>query len=151
MTMKHKINTKSLFVNVAISLVVLVCGIVIGKYLPSNKPKTPKITKYVYYGEINTGCKTPIPPLVHRISRSDIFNKLGGVPNVATAYEISNAIFIRTFGKDKINYSIPFKIELQDGYIWSIEAQSLNTPLLLFYKIRIDKQNGGIDSLFVEK
>ena len=30
MTMKHKINTKSLFVNVAISLVVLVCGIVIG-------------------------------------------------------------------------------------------------------------------------
>lgn len=151
MTMKHKINTKSLFVNVAISLVVLVCGIVIGKYLPSNKPKTPKITKYVYYGEINTGCKTPIPPLVHRISRSDFFNKPGGVPNVATAYEISNAIFIRTFGKGKINYSTPFRIELQDGYIWSIEAQSRNTPLLLFYKIRIDKRNGSIDSLFVEK
>lgn len=151
MTMKHKINTKSLFVNVAISLVVLVCGIVIGKYLPSNKPKTPKITKYVYYGEINTGCKTPIPPLVHRISRSDFFNKPDVVPNVATAYEISNAIFIRTFGKDKINYSTPFRIELQDGYIWSIEAQSLNTPLLLFYKIRIDKRNGSIDSLFVEK
>ena len=145
------IKTKSLLLNVAISLVVLACGILIGKFLPSTKPKTPKITKYVYYGEINTGCKTPIPSLVHRISRSDIFNKLGGVPNVATAYEISNAIFIRTFGKDKINYSTPFRIELQDGYIWSIEAQSLNTPLLLFYKIRIDKRNGSIDSLFVEK
>ena len=143
-------KTKSLLLNVAISLVILVCGIVIGKFLPSTKPQTPKITKYVYSGEINTGCKTPIPPLKYRISKFDDLNKIGAVPNVVTAYEISNAIFIRAFGKDKINYSTPFRIELQDGYIWSIEAQSLNTPLLLFYNIRIDKRNGSIDSLFVE-
>ena len=143
MTMKHKINTKSLFVNVAISLVVLVCGIVIGKYLPSNKPKTPKITKYVYYGEINTGCKTPIPSLVHRISRSDIFNKLGGVPNVATAYEISNAIFIRTFGKDKINYSELFSIQLRNKYIWTVGAVAQYQPFW-FYNIDIDKRDGCI-------
>ena len=144
-------KTKSLFVNVAISLAILVCGIVIGKFIPSAKPGTPKIKKYVYSGEINTGCKTPITPLKYGFSISDSFNKIGAVPNVATAYEISNAIFIRTFGKDKINYSIPFRIEIQDGYIWSIEAQSLNTPLLLFYNIRIDKRNASIDSLFVEK
>ena len=92
-----------------------------------------------------------MPVLVYRISRSDTFNKIGAVPNATTAYEISNAIFMRTFGKDKINYSIPFRIELQDGYIWSIEAQSRNTPLLLFYNIRINKRNGRIDSLFVQE
>ena len=145
------INTKYLFVNVAISLVILVCGIVIGKFLSSTKPEMPKITKYVYSGEINTGCKSPITPLKYGFSISDTFNKIGAVPNASTAYEISNAIFMRTFGKDKINYSIPFRIELQDGYIWSIEALSLNTPLLLFYNIRIDKRNGRIDSLFVKE
>lgn len=144
-------NTKSLLVKVPIFLAILVCGIVIGKYLLLTKPEPPKITKYVYSGEINTGRKGPIPVLVLRISRSDTFNKIGAVPNASTAYEISNAIFMRTFGKDKINYSIPFRIELQDGYIWSIEALSLNTPLLLFYNIRIDKRNGRIDSLFVKE
>ena len=145
------INTKSLFVKVATPLAILVCGIVIGKYLLLTKPEPPKITKYVYSGEINTGCKSPITPLKYGFSISDTFNKIGAVPNASTAYEISNAIFMRTFGKDKINYSIPFRIELQDGYIWSIEALSLNTPLLLFYNIRIDKRNGRIDSLFVKE
>ncbi len=144
-------KTKSLLVKVPIFLAILICGIVIGRFLLSTKPKTPKNTKYVYYGEINTGCKSPITPLKYGFSISDTFNKIGAVPNASTAYEISNAIFMRTFGKDKINYSIPFRIELQDGYIWSIEALSLNTPLLLFYNIRIDKRNGRIDSLFVKE
>ena len=117
------IKTKSLLLNVAISLVVLACGILIGKFLPSTKPKTPKITKYVYSGEINTGCKTPMPALKYRISKFDDLNKIGAVPNVVTAYEISNALFIRAFGKDKINYSTPFRIELQDGYIYNPQIE----------------------------
>ena len=143
------INTKPLLVNVTAPLAILICGIVIGRFLLSTKPKTPKNTKYVYYGERES--EAPLEPLGYSISNYKNINKFGAVPDAATAYEICNAILIATFGKDKINYSTPFRVELQDGYIWSIEAQSLNTPLLLFYKIRIDKRNGSIDSLFVEK
>ncbi len=141
---------KYLLVKVAMSLVIFVCGIIIGKYLPSIKPPTPKIIKYVYSGEINTGDPPPMPLPKYRRSNSDNINKTGVVPNVATAYKISNTIFIRAFGKDKINYDKPFKIQLEDGYIWSIEAQSLDTRYLS-YHIAIDKRNGRIIHLLVKK
>ena len=143
-------KTKSLLLNGAISLVVLVCGIVIGKFIPSAKPETPKITKYVYSGEINTGDPPPMPLPKYRRSNSDNINKTGVAPNVATAYKISNTIFIRAFGKDKINYDKPFKIQLEDGYIWSIEAESQDSPFLS-YHIAIDKRNGRIIHLIVKK
>ena len=57
---------------------------------------------------------------------------------------------IRAFGKDKINYDKPFKIKLEDRYIWSIEAQSLDTRYMS-YHIAIDKRNGRIVYLLVKK
>ena len=38
-------KTKSLFVKLPIFLAILVCGIVIGRYLLSAKPEAPKIKK----------------------------------------------------------------------------------------------------------
>lgn len=144
------INTKSLFVKVVISVAILSLGIIIGKYLPLIKFEKPKIKKYEYLGKINTGSKIPIKPLPCNISNRDRVNRSGVVTNAATAYKISNTIFIRAFGKDKINYDKPFKIKLEDGYIWSIEAQSLDTRYLS-YHIAIDKRNGRIVYLLVKK
>jgi len=39
------INTKSLFVNVTTPLAILICGIVIGRFLLSTKPETQKNKK----------------------------------------------------------------------------------------------------------
>ena len=141
---------KYILVKVAMSLVIFVCGIIIGRFLPSTKPPTPNITKYVYSGEINTGYPPPKPLPKYRRSNSDNINKNGAVPNITTAYKISNAIFIRAFGKDKINYDKPFKIQLEDGYIWNIEAESQDSPFLS-YHIAIDKRNGRIIHLIVKK
>jgi len=136
------INTKSLFVNVAISLAILICGIVIGKFLLSPKPEPPKITKYKYGGEIRT--EVPLlKPLKYRISNYKNINKVGAVPDAATAYEISNALLIATYGKDKIDYSEPFRIQLEESYVWSIEAIPYNQPFW-FYDIGIDKRDGRI-------
>ena len=142
-------KTKSLFVNVAISLAILICGIVIGRFLLSPKPEPPKITKYKYGGEVRTEAPL-LEPLKYRISNYKDINKVGAVPDAATAYEISNALLIATYGKDKIDYSEPFKIQLEDGYIWSIEAESQDSPFLS-YHIAIDKRNGRIIHLIVKK
>ena len=143
-------KTKSLFVKVPVFLAILVCGIVIGKYLPLIKFEKPEIKQYEYLGKINTGSKAPIKPLPYNISNDNAVNKSGVVTNAATAYKISNAIFIRAFGKDKINYDKPFKIQLEDGYIWNIEAESQDSPFLS-YHIAIDKRNGRIIHLIVKK
>ena len=143
-------KTKSLFVKVIISVAILSLGIIIGKYLPLIKFEKPKIKQYEYLGKINTGSKAPIKPLPYNISNDNAVNKSGVVTNAATAYKISNAVFIRAFGKDKINYDKPFKIQLEDGYIWSIEAESQDSPFLS-YHIAIDKRNGRIVYLLVKK
>ena len=143
-------KTKSLFVIVIISVAILSLGIIIGKYLPLIKFEKPKIKQYEYLGKINTESKAPIKPLPYNISNDNAVNRSGVVTNAATAYKISNAVFIRAFGKDKINYDKPFKIQLEDGYIWSIEAESQDSPFL-YYHIAIDKRNGRIIYLRVEK
>ena len=134
-------KTKSLLVKVATPLAILICGIVIGRFLLSTKPKTPKNTKYVYYGERES--EAPLEPLGYSISNYKNINKFGAVPDAATAYEICNAILIATYGKDKIDYSEPFKIQLEDSYVWSIEAIPYNQPFW-FYNIGIDKRDGRI-------
>ena len=136
------INTKSLFVKVATLLAILICGIVIGRFLLSTKPETPINTKYKYGGEVWT--QDPLlVPLKHRISNYKNINKVGAVPDAATAYEISKALLIATYGKDKIDYSEPSKIQLEDSYVWSIEAIPYNQPFW-FYNIGIDKRDGRI-------
>ncbi len=135
-------KTKSLFVNVAISLAILASGIVIGRFFLSTKPETPKITKYKYGGEVRTEAPL-LEPLKYRISNYKDINKVGAVPDAATAYEISNALLIATYGKDKIAYSEPFKILLEDSYVWSIEAIPYNQPFM-YYEIGIDKRDGRI-------
>ena len=135
------INTKSLFVKVATPLAILICGIVIGRFLLSTKPKTPKNTKYVYYGERET--EAPLEPLGYSISNYKNINKFGAVPDAATAYEICNAILIATYGKDKIDYSEPFSVELRNKYIWTVGAVAQYQPFW-FYNIDIDKRDGCI-------
>jgi len=143
------INTKYLFVNGAIFLAILASGIVIGMYPLSNKSETPKIKKYEYMGEVKTGFP-PEKPLDHHISNYKNINKVGVVSDVATAYEIGNAVLIATYGKDKIDYSEPFSIQLQDGFMWTVRAQSQNTDFLFYYEIGIDKRDGRIDHVAVE-
>ena len=41
-------------------------------------------------------------------------------------------------------------VQLEDGYIWSIEAESQDSPFLS-YHIAIDKRNGRIIHLIVKK
>ena len=135
------INTKSLLVKVATPLAILICGIVIGRFLLSTKPKTPKNTKYVYYGERES--EAPIEPLGYSISNYKNINKFGAVPDAATAYEICNAILIATYGKDKIDYSEPFSVELRNKYIWTVGAVAQYQPFW-FYNIDIDKRDGCI-------
>ena len=135
------INTKSLFVKVATPLAILICGIVIGRFLLSTKPQTPKNTKYVYYGERET--EAPLEPLGYSISNYKNINKFGAVPDAATAYEICNAILIATYGKDKIDYSEPFSVELRNKYIWTVGAVAQYQPFW-FYNIDIDKRDGCI-------
>ena len=135
------INTKSLFVKVATPLAILICGIVIGRFLLSTKPKTPKNTKYVYYGERES--EAPLEPLGYSISNYKNINKFGAVPDAATAYEICNAILIATYGKDKIDYSEPFSVELRNKYIWTVGAVAQYQPFW-FYNIEIDKRDGCI-------
>ena len=135
------INTKSLFVKVATPLAILICGIVIGRFLLSTKPKTPKNTKYVYYGERES--EAPLEPLGYSISNYKNINKFGAVPDAATAYEICNAILIATYGKDKINYSEHFSIQLRNKYIWTVGAVAQYQPFW-FYNIEIDKRDGCI-------
>ena len=134
-------KTKSLFMNVATPLAILICGIVIGRFLLSTKPKTPKNTKYVYYGERES--EAPIEPLGYSISNYKNINKFGAVPDAATAYEICNAILIATYGKDKIDYSEPFSVELRNKYIWTVGAVAQYQPFW-FYNIDIDKRDGCI-------
>ncbi|MDN5554861.1 hypothetical protein [Prevotella sp.] len=141
-------KTKSLFVNVAISLAILICGIVVGRFLLSAKSEPPP-KKYEYMGEIKTGFP-PEKPLDHRISNYKNINKVGAVPDAATAYEIGNAILIATYGKNKIDYSESFGIQLQDGFMWTVRAQSQNTDFLFYYEIGIDKRDGRIDHMTVE-
>ena len=136
------INTKSLFVKVATPLAILICGIVIGRFLLSTKPETPKNTKYKYGGEVRT--QVPLlEPLKHRISNYKNINKVGAVPDAATAYEISKALLIATYGKDKIDYSEPFSVELRNKYIWTVGAVAQYQPFW-FYNIDIDKRDGCI-------
>src|SRR5574344_530538 len=135
------INTKSLFVKVATPLAILICGIFIGRYLLSTKPETPKNTKYVYYGERET--EAPLEPLGYSISNYKNINKFGAVPDAATAYEICNAILIATYGKNKINYSERFSIQLRNKYIWTVGAVAQYQPFW-FYNIEIDKRDGCI-------
>ena len=135
------INTKSLFVKVATPLAILICGIVIGRFLLSTKPKTPKNTKYVYYGERES--EAPLEPLGYSISNYKNINKFGAVPDAATAYEICNAILIASYGKDKIDYSEPFSVELRNKYIWTVGAVAQYQPFW-FYNIDIDKRDGCI-------
>ena len=135
------INTKSLFVKVATLLAILICGIVIGRFLLSTKPETPKNTKYVYYGEREK--EAPLEPLGYRISNYKNINKFGAVPDAATAYEICNAMLIATYGKDKIDYSEPFSVELRNKYIWTVGAVAQYQPFW-FYNIEIDKRDGCI-------
>ena len=135
-------KTKSLFVNVAISLAILASGIVIGRFFLSTKPETPKITKYKYGGEVRTEAPL-LEPLKYRISNYKDINKVGAVPDAATAYEISNALLIATYGKDKINYSELFGIQLRDDYIWTVGAVAQYQPFW-FYNIEIDKRDGCI-------
>ena len=135
------INTKSLFVKVATPLAILICGIVIGRFLLSTKPKTPKNTKYVYYGERES--EAPLEPLGYSIRNYKNINKFGAVPDAATAYEICNAILIATYGKDKINYSEHFSIQLRNKYIWTVGAVAQYQPFW-FYNIEIDKRDGCI-------
>ena len=134
-------KTKSLFVKVATPLAILICGIVIGRFLLSTKPKTPKNTKYVYYGERES--EAPLEPLGYSISNYKNINKFGAVPDAATAYEICNAILIATYGKDKIDYSEPFSVELRNKYIWTVGAVAQYQPFW-FYNIDIDKRDGCI-------
>ena len=134
-------KTKSLLVKVATPLAILICGIVIGRFLLSTKPKTPKNTKYVYYGERET--EAPLEPLGYSISNYKNINKFGAVPDAATAYEICNAILIASYGKDKIDYSEPFSVELRNKYIWTVGAVAQYQPFW-FYNIDIDKRDGCI-------
>ncbi len=134
-------KTKSLLVKVATPLAILICGIVIGRFLLSTKPKTPKNTKYVYYGERES--EAPLEPLGYSISNYKNINKFGAVPDAATAYEICNAILIATYGKDKIDYSEPFSVELRNKYIWTVGAVAQYQPFW-FYNIDIDKRDGCI-------
>ena len=135
------INTKSLFVKVATPLAILICGIVIGRFLLSTKPETPKNTRYEYDGEVKEG--TPLAPLGQRVSNYKHINKVGAVPDAATDYEICNAILIATYGKDKINYSEHFSIQLRNKYIWTVGAVAQYQPFW-FYNIEIDKCDGCI-------
>ena len=135
------INTKSLFVKVATPLAILICGIVIGRFLLSTKPETPKNTRYEYDGEVKEG--PPLAPLGQRVSNYKHINKVGAVPDAATAYEICNAILIATYGKDKINYSEHFSIQLRNKYIWTVGAVAQYQPFW-FYNIEIDKCDGCI-------
>ena len=132
-------KTKSLFVNVAISLAILICGIVIGKFLLSAKPEPPK-KNYEYFGEIE---RTPLEPLGQRVSNYKHINRVGVVPDAATAYEIANAVLIDTYGKDKIDYSEYFSIQLRRKYMWTVGAVAQNQPFW-FYEINIDKRDGCI-------
>ena len=134
-------KTKSLLVKVATPLAILICGIVIGRFLLSTKPKTPKNTKYVYYGERES--EAPLEPLGYSISNYKNINKFGAVPDEATAYEICNAILIASYGKDKIDYSEPFSVELRNKYIWTVGAVAQYQPFW-FYNIDIDKRDGCI-------
>ena len=134
-------KTKSLLVKVATPLAILICGIVIGRFLLSTKPKTPKNTKYVYYGERES--EAPLEPLGYSISNYKNINKFGAVPDAATAYEICNAILIASYGKDKIDYSEPFSVELRNKYIWTVGAVAQYQPFW-FYNIEIDKRDGCI-------
>ena len=135
------INTKSLFIKVATLLAILICGIVIGRFLLSTKPETPQNTKYVYYGEVKEG--PPLAPLGQRVSNFKHINKVGVVPDAATAYEIANAVLIATYGKDKINYTEYFSIQLRNKYIWTVGAVAQYQPFW-FYNIEIDKRDGCI-------
>src|SRR5574344_267076 len=141
-------KTKSLLVKVATPLAILICGIVIGRFLLSTKPQTPKNTKYVYYGERET--EAPLEPLGYSISNYKNINKFGAVPDAATAYEICNAILIATYGKDKINYSEHFSIQSRNKYIWTVGAVAQYQPLW-FYKIDIDKRDGCIIDFRLDK
>ena len=136
-------KTKSLFVKVIISVAILSLGIIIGKYLLLIRFKTPEIKQYEYLGKINTGSKAPIKPLPYDISNDNDVNRSGVITNAATAYKISNAIFIRAFGKDKINYSELFSIQLRNKYIWTVGAVAQYQPFW-FYNIDIDKRDGCI-------
>ena len=135
------INTKSLFIKVATPLAILICGIVIGRFLLSTKPETPKNTRYEYDGEVKEG--PPLAPLGQRVSNYKHINKVGAVPDAATAYEIANAVLIATYGKDKIDYSEPFSVELRNKYIWTVGAVAQYQPFW-FYNIEIDKRDGCI-------
>ena len=144
-------KTKSLFVKVPIFLAILVCGIVIGKFLLSAKPEAPKIKKYDYVGKIKTG----FPPeklQYHHFTSIKEVNKFGVVPDAATAYIIAKAILRATYGReDNIDYSIPFTIELQDGYVWSVDALYSRATFTTSYNIAIDKRDGRIVNLSAEK
>ena len=139
-------KTKSLFVNVAISLAILICGIVIGKYLLSAKPEPPQ-KKYKYMGEMKT-TRPPKKTLEHRFTSIKSVNKFGVVPDAATAYIIAKAVLRATYGRlDDIDYSIPFTIELQDGYVWSVNARYNRAMFTTWYNIAIDKRDGHVVNL----
>ena len=140
-------KTKSLFVNVAISLAILTCGIAIGKYLPITKSETPKIKQYEFSGKVKTG----FPPekiFNHRFTSIKEVNKFGVVPDAATAYIIAKAILRATYGRqNNIDYSIPSIIELQDGNVWSFDARYNRAMFTTWYNVSIDKRDGHVVNL----
>lgn len=129
---------------------ILVCGIVIGKFLPSTKPEAPKIKKYEYVGERKTTFP-PKEPLDHRFTRIKDVNKFGVVSDAATAYIIAKAILRATYGReDNIDYSIPCTIQLQDGNVWSVDAAYSRAMFTTWYNVSIDKRDGHIVNLSAE-
>ena len=144
-------KTKSLFVKLPIFLAILVCGIVIGRYLLSAKPEAPKIKKYDYVGKIKTG----FPPeqlQYHHFTSIKEVNKFGVVPDAATAYIIAKAILRATYGReDNIDYSIPCTIQLQDVNVWSVDAAYSRDMFTTCYNIAIDKRDGHIVNLSAAK
>ena len=94
----------------------------------------------------------PKEPLDHRFTSIKNINKFGVVSDAATAYIIAKAILRATYGReDNIDYSIPFTIELQDGYVWSVDALYSRATFTTSYNIAIDKRDGRIVNLSAEK
>ena len=94
----------------------------------------------------------PKEPLDHRFTSIKNINKFGVVSDAATAYIIAKAILRATYGReDNIDYSIPFTIELQDGYVWSVDARYSRDMFTTWYNVSIDKRDGRIVNLSAEK
>ena len=94
----------------------------------------------------------PKEPLDHRFTRIKDVNKFDVVSDAATAYIIAKTTLRATYGRlDDLDYSIPFTIELQDGYVWSIDARYNRATFTTWYNVSIDKRDGRIVNLSAER